>query len=106
MVLTPITRCAYIGGGAIQISPHPPSINHRHQMLLELAIEHYNLNDEELSNISGLLDISHSITPKSDDFIKIETLSILLEFYSAQDQTTYPYLASITAVRLEITLSL
>jgi hypothetical protein len=36
----------------------------------------------------------------------IEALSILLEFYSAQDQTTYPYLASITAVGVQITLPL
>ncbi|KAF8798000.1 cyclin-like protein [Phlegmacium glaucopus] len=59
--------------------PTPPSNKPPSPDAARAAIEHYNLNEEELSNIS-------------------ETLSILLEFYSAQDQITYPYLASITAV--------
>jgi len=59
--------------------PTPPSNRPPSPDAARAAVEHYNLNEEELSNIS-------------------ETLSIILEFYSAQDQITYPYLASITAV--------
>jgi cyclin K len=50
--------------------PTPPSNKPPSPDAARAAIEHYNLNEEELSNISGLLDIFHSITPKPDDFIK------------------------------------
>ena len=47
--------------------PTPPSNKPPSPDAARAAIEHYNLNDEELANISGLLDISDSITPKSDN---------------------------------------
>ena len=50
--------------------PTPPSNKPPSPDAARAAIEHYNLNEEELSNISGLLDIS-LITPKPDDFIII-----------------------------------
>jgi len=49
--------------------PTPPSNKPPSPDAARAAIEHYNLNEEELSNISGLLGIPRSIT-KSDDFIK------------------------------------
>jgi cyclin K len=41
--------------------PTPPSNKPPSPDAARVAIEHYNLNDEEISNISGLLDVPHSI---------------------------------------------
>jgi len=59
--------------------PTPPSHKPPSPDATRYAIDHFLFNEIELSAVS-------------------ETLSILLEFYSAQDEETYPYLSSIIAV--------
>lgn len=60
--------------------PTPPSHKPPSPDASRYAIEHFTLNETELSSVA-------------------EALSILLEFYSCQDvQTNFPYLSSITAV--------
>ena len=43
--------------------PTPPSNKPPSPDAARAAIDHYNLNEEELSNVSGLLDNPHSIAP-------------------------------------------
>ncbi|KAF8163278.1 cyclin-like protein [Crassisporium funariophilum] len=59
--------------------PTPPSNKPPSPDASRAAIDHYNLDEDDLSLIS-------------------EALSLLLEFYSAQDQVTYPYLSPIIVV--------
>ncbi|KAF9052611.1 hypothetical protein BJ165DRAFT_1441351 [Panaeolus papilionaceus] len=59
--------------------PTPPSHKPPSPDVSRAAIDHYQLTEKDLANIS-------------------EALSILLEFYSAQDLQFYPYLSSVLAV--------
>ncbi|PPR06637.1 hypothetical protein CVT26_001179 [Gymnopilus dilepis] len=59
--------------------PTPPSHQPPSPDASRAVIDYYNLNESELRQVS-------------------EALDILLEFYSAQDQASYPYIAPIVAV--------
>ncbi|PPQ78098.1 hypothetical protein CVT25_015632 [Psilocybe cyanescens] len=59
--------------------PTPPSHKPPSPDASRAAVDYYNLNETELRSVS-------------------EALSILLEFYSVQDQASYPYISSIVEV--------
>jgi hypothetical protein len=77
--------------------PTPPSNKPPSPDASRAVVDHYNLQDSEVEQVAGCCASDNRIETATHLHL-IETLSILLEFYSAQDPDQYPYLSTITAV--------
>jgi len=76
--------------------PTPPSNQPPSPDASRAVVVHYNLQDSEVEQVAGSCNCKHIELPLIHTLT--EALSILLEFYSAQDPDQYPYLSTITAV--------
>jgi cyclin K len=84
--------------------PTPPSHKPSSPDASRYAIEHFNFNEAERSCVSGGCLYIH-IPTMADLRPPLEALSILLEFYAAQDiDGTAPHLGQIAAVRFIIVI--
>lgn len=77
--------------------PTPPTHKPPSPDATRFAIEHFQLTDGELSSVAGMTLWLHN---SSVTHIFVVALVILLDFYGAQDMTSYPYLSTIVTVSM------
>jgi hypothetical protein len=79
--------------------PTPPSHKPPSPDATRFAIEHFQLNESELSSVAGMIQKNIKLH-NSQLFLSIVTLTIILDFYGAQDMDSNPYIKAIVSVRL------
>ena len=85
--------------------PTPPSHDDASPESGQYSNDHLSLSKEEVTSVAGPIAPPRSTNRSTNSLGLVDALSIMLEFYSAQDlQNAHPYVAPLAAVSFSVSL--
>ena len=85
--------------------PTPPSHDDASPESGQYSNDHLSLSKEEVTSVAGQIDAPLHPLRSTNSLGPVDALSIILEFYSAQDlQNVHPYIAPLAAVSSSLSL--